>query len=326
MTRLNNLKEIADNQLGGLTADTVLKARILTKARGGEAPVRRNMRKSAWKPAMAVILCAALCVFAGVSALVPGGMLNNSAYPSPTDNLSSRPAGESVTLPESGEGLRALYDLGGNSLTVGEQKEAPSYRSLYAKGSGANFPMIMVDGKTYRMLKSPSNAKSRLCGDELGTVTEYSEEPALSSGGGIVSNIALQGETVYAVKGMKGAMAIANVDGKLRVFQRVSFSGTAVVGSEALSDVLCASGDVSKLELSGVGTVEGGEAARLMKALLDNAEYDGSSADFSAKQSLIIGLNNGLSMQLMVKNDSVSACGTWSCPEFFEEFAAAMGQ
>ena len=37
-----------------------------------------------------------------------------------------------------------------------------------------------------------------------------------------------------------------------------------------------------------------------------------------------ITLKNGVTVQLAVKNDKLAACGTWSCPEFFEEFEAAL--
>ena len=52
------------------------------------------------------------------------------------------------------------------------------------------------------------------------------------------------------------------------------------------------------------------------------AAYE-SSGSVSSRQSLILELENGLVVQLAVKNDSVAACGVWSCPEFFEEFEDA---
>ena len=45
----------------------------------------------------------------------------------------------------------------------------------------------------------------------------------------------------------------------------------------------------------------------------------------SGSGSLHIGLTNGLTLQLLVGDDTVSACGTWSCPEFFESFHEAIG-
>ena len=72
---------------------------------------------------------------------------------------------------------------------------------------------------------------SAMLGSELGLVNEFNLEPALASGD-IVSNAADPGAPVYAVSGMKGAMIAANIGGSLRVFQRVSYSGTATIGGE----------------------------------------------------------------------------------------------
>ena len=44
----------------------------------------------------------------------------------------------------------------------------------------------------------------------------------------------------------------------------------------------------------------------------------------SGAGSLLIGLKNGLTLQLLVSDESVSACGTWSCPDFFEAFDEAV--
>ena len=56
---------------------------------------------------------------------------------------------------------------------------------------------------------------------------------------GMVSNVVARGETVYAISGMSGALVAAQVDGSTRVFQRVSYAGTAIIGSETLADTLC---------------------------------------------------------------------------------------
>ena len=34
--------------------------------------------------------------------------------------------------------------------------------------------------------------------------------------------------------------------------------------------------------------------------------------------------DNGLTVQMAVKDDKLSACGTWSCPEFIDAFTDAM--
>jgi len=75
--------------------------------------------------------------------------------------------------------------------------------------------------------------------------------------------------------------------------------------------------------VEGIGTVSGADAEMLMNTLLSNADYQ--STGMSGSGSMQIGLKNGLVLQLMVGNDCVSACGTWSCPDFFEALHEAVG-
>ena len=132
-------------------------------------------------------------------------------------------------------------------------------------------------------------------------------------------------ERIYKQGTMKGAMVAAYVKGSLRAFQRISYAGTAVLGDETLRDTLADPASVTALELTGVGVITDPETCRqLLQTLLDNAEYDSASFATDDKRSLLIGLNNGLLMQLMIGDDTVSACGTWSCPEFFDAYAQAV--
>ena len=114
------------------------------------------------------------------------------------------------------------------------------------------------------------------------------------------------------------------MNGVYRVFQRVSFNGSALTGRETLSDTLEIAGHIAAMELSGVGAITDSETCEtLFSTLTENASYE-SSGTVSAKQSLLIQLDSGLTLQLAVKNDKLSACGTWSCPEFLEAFEAAL--
>jgi hypothetical protein len=122
---------------------------------------------------------------------------------------------------------------------------------------------------------------------------------------------------------MKGTMIAANISGSLRVFQRVSYAGTATIGGESLSDVLCSADQVDWLRYGGM-TISGADAQALMQTLLDDADFQSTS--MTGTDSLQIGLTNGLILQLLVGDDTVSACGTWSCPGFFEAFAEITGQ
>ena len=112
------------------------------------------------------------------------------------------------------------------------------------------------------------------------------------------------------------------VGGNMRLFQRVSYAGKGP-GGQGLEDTFSVRGQVAELTLSGVGTLTGDAANDAAAVLLDHATL--KSADSSArKQTLTVTLTNGLKLQLGVSGDTVSACGKWSCPEFFEAFESGL--
>ncbi|MEG1968099.1 MAG: hypothetical protein RR142_10545 [Clostridia bacterium] len=318
MKSLTNLPDIANRQLGGLEATSVLLAK--TKLRAAEAQARQKpqmRRRLSWQPALAI--CTALVLCLGATLWVTNGTAPITS-PVPTQNvLSSRSAGS--TEPTAKPNLSGDVPVGSISMSVGGQSGG---QTLFADAQGSSFPLISIDGATYRLLRSPSGISASLLGDELGKVSEFNLEPALGSGG-IVSNLVSQGESVYAISGLGGALVAANSEGLLRVFQRVSYAGTAVIGNETLGDTLCSASDVAWLELAGVGKISNVEDAQhLMQLLLDGSDYMSTGA--SGTDSLQIGLSNGLTLQLFVGDDAISACGTWSCPDFFEAYHEAVGK
>lgn len=310
MKALNQLPEIADRQLGGLEADARLLARIRINASEGKRQSYRTAPR--WQVATAVCCALMLCV---------GGVLwatDTGSTPILVDHKHGLIDSHAAGSVEVTEAPPALSDLPGNSITMSGAGKR-SNDTLFATGQGNSFPLIMVNGATYRMLTYPDGISSSLLGKELGLVNEYNLEPALGSGN-IVSNAAGPGEPVFAVEGMEGAMVAARVDGSLRVFQRISYSGTAIIGDETLGDTLCDPADVDWIALRGK-TVSGKAARNLMKELLNDADFYSTAA--SGTGSLQIGLTNGLVLQLLVGDDVISACGSWSCPGFFEAFEAA---
>lgn len=223
--------------------------------------------------------------------------------------------------------VRAAADLPDNSLQLTLSSDAPSYRSLFANGSGGNFPLVGVQGRAYRMLKSPSALKESALGSAIGTVGVQTDEPSLAeaenwdSG---LSSIADEGATIYAISGVSDKTAVAaSVDGSMRVFQRVYYAGHGAM-NDSLEDTLDVRGQVASLELSQVGTIsDANTASDVMATLLDNASVYAQDSS-SQKQSLTVTLKSGISFTLGVDGDVVSACGAWSCPEFFEAFKAAL--
>ena len=309
MSRLENLPEIAARQLKGLEASPEGYLRIQAQSANKRTAKPSVIR---WRPVAAVALALVLLV----GGVVLWGEGNVGKQPG-ENMIDSHSAGDGVTVTQA----PLTADLPRGSIAMGNGSGGDG--TLFAQAQGSSFPLITVGGATYCMLTSPDGISAGLLGTVLGSVNEYNIEPALGSGS-IVSNAVGQGETVCAVSGMDGAMVAAPVNGSLRVFQRVSYAGTAVIGGESLRDTLCSAGSVAWLELDGVGTLQGDDAQAVMKVLLNDADYQ--STGMSGRGSLRIGLKNGLTMQLLVGDDTVSACGTWSCPDFFEAFHEAVGR
>lgn len=325
MKRLNDLPEITDDMLGGLHATQELKQEILRDAQRvqqGErvqrdtpwsAKPRRTPARQALRSA-AALACLALFV-GGILIGIPG--LMGQSIPG-TTLINTQTAGEDAGLTG---GRATALDIPKGSVVISQNSQL-GYRGVWEAANSANFPLVRVDGRYYRMMASPLSASADLLGDALGTVETYTSEPALVSSG-TVSNAVAAGETVYALRNMQGAAVAARVNGAMRVFQRVSYGSTALQSSEELSDTLGAV-PVVELELAGVGTVtDPAKAQELYSILLQNAQLTRAAAG-ETSQTLLIGLQNGLVLQMNVRDESLMACGTWVCPEFFEAFETAV--
>ncbi len=316
MKCLEQLNDIAQEALGGLNAGQELKLNIQKAARAGK---KRRM-EHLLRPVIAA--AAALVILVAAGTLLPGALHPGTAPGELNDVLDSHPAGQSTSEP--GRAL-ALLDIPPGSISLSAGNQTPEYRSIWAPSSGGNFPLIGVNGRFYRMLRNPSSIPQNLLAGGVGQVAEFTQEPALADINQIISNAVSQGETVYSVSGMDGALVAANVGGELKVFQRVSFANNAVIGRESLSQTLGISGNVVGMELTDVGTVsDQATAAYLADVLVSNATFVNAAGSQSSKSSLLIQLSNGLFVQMFVKNDSLSACGSWSCPEFFDAFRDAV--
>ena len=305
---LTGLGPIADEMLAGLHTDPGMRGRILAAARQAQAPKRRVMRGLA--PALC---CAALAI-----ACVGAWNMQQTDEPA-TARIDTIAAGDGTVAIASQTQVADLGDGAKVSAAV------PKNTSLFATAEN-DIPLVTVNGAVYRMLTTPESLSSSLRGDEVGQIAEACAEPSLATAEQLsagLSNVAAQGAAVYAVKGLSSATAVAaEVDGQLRVFQRVSYAGKGP-GRETLEDTFDVRGQVETLELSGVGTLTGQAANDAIAVLLDHATL--KSADMTAKkQSLTVTLESGVKLQLGVSGDTVCGCGGWSCPEFFEAFEAAL--
>ena len=304
--KLDQLPQVAEETLGGLKADASLYMKIRQRA---QAPAR----KPAFPLRRAVALACSLVL------MITLGVIGIGGFPGDEKALPKIMTQAAGTLPE-GAVLRA-WDLPRGSISLGQPGSVPEYQGVWARASGGNFPLIRVNGAFYRLLSNPTSIDSSMLGGSLGSVEVFTDEPALDSTAQTLSNVVPAGTQVSQISGMQGTAVAAQLDGKTRVFQRVSFSGSALLGGEGLSSTL--QGSVVGLQLSGVGTVtDPGQVSSLMNMLLGESSYQSSSTR-STDQALLIQYSNGIVLQMSVKDNSLIACGTWSNPGFIEAFAQA---
>lgn len=305
MTRLNKLPEIANECLGGLCADE----KMLRAIRQGGHVAR--ISTPVYKRALAFAF--SLVFLFGIGA-VAVSMLGKSANP---PEIRTQKAGD---LPPGG--IEVAYDVPRGSIRLAARGVVPSHVGVWAPASGGNFPMVRAEGRYYRLLKNPTAIDKAMLGSSLGEVSVFTDEPALDGSGAVLSNVVPQGTPVYAVRGMDGAALAAEVDGSLRVFQRVSFAGNALMGGEGLSATL--NGRVVGLQLSGIGSVtDQSTVDSLMSELKASASWQGS-ASRSTDQGLLIQYDSGIVLQMSVKGTQLSACGTWDCESFLLAFQEAV--
>ena len=308
---VERLPAVTSEMLGGLSSTPALRHRILVRAErlsNAKQPVSVETPARAKRPVLsrltpAIGMMAVLALMIGLG--VNYGRQNVLA---PVDPLTAQ-----TDL--------GSFMAGGDGTYSGT---VPEFRSLYV-GEGANPPVIGVNGRFYQMLSIP--VSDTALGDPIAEIQSFTDEPSLASTVGVVSNVAQAGAQVYSVSGISSKTAcIAEVDGKLRLFQRIGYASESIVGGEQFEDTLDVNGKVTALELSSVGIItDENDANELIYMLSEFASYQGSDLSGSS-QALTIYLRNGLSLQLMVQDDILSGCGSWSCPEFFESFEAFLNK
>lgn len=313
---INELPEMLQKSAGGLFAPSEWKKSIRIEAANRSLASRKKLCDAWFSRAL---LPASLAVVLLLTLLIPARPVDLSE-PQLVRSIS---AGSSNST-ETGDKHQALLTLVTGDVGIGTSSDAPKYRSLWASGENGVFPLIGIRGKYYRMMSSPKSIDDSLLDQPLETVSEFTPDPALSDGSGIVSNIVPLDSPIFPVSGMEGTLVAAEVDGKMRVFQRVSFNGQALTAGESLADTLQVGGQVVSLSLSDVGVVtDPNVISSLLEVLFTNASYQ-SGSGMRANQALYMELSNGITLQMTVKDGKLGACGTWACQEFLDAFSASI--
>lgn len=286
MKSVEQLNEIASRRLGGLEADGVLWQKITLEATERRRPVAKHV-----------------LAFAGACAVAAGALFFVLKGGMPVNVNSPEKLVE--TLPAGGTEQSAPLTREDAPLSM---SAAPGEKGVYSTSGEEG--ILMLSGAAYRLTDEVVPAE--LLGEEIGAVTEFTLQPALSDGDA-VSSVIPNGGRVCAVKQAPGAAA-AEVDGQTRLFERVGYLNRALRAGETLQDTLCRAEDVASLSLA--GRVWEGEAAReLVRVLLETAEY--LNAGGGMGDTLTITLNNGLTLRYAAADDTLYGCGSWYCPEFF---------
>lgn len=316
---LDHLGPIAEEMLGGLHADEAMRLRIRRAAAQGTAP--RRMAAARFAPA---VCCAALAL-----ACVGAVSVRMNRADGTAQKLLAANEPAAVSIDTIAAGQLAAFDAGtmvadlGDGARVRAISVAPEYESLFAAGE-KDIPLIAIGGGVYRMLNAEVDTAQ--LGVAVGSVRTHSEEPSLASAQEMeagLSNVAGEGAAIYQIGALPSSTAVAaEVDGRMRIFQRVSYAGKGP-GGLGLEDTFSVRGQVAEATLSGVGTLSGEKANEVIGVLLDQATL--RTADATARaQALTVRLTNGVQLQLGVSGDTLCGCGGWSCPEFFEAFEAAL--
>ena len=309
MKALEHLAPIADEMLAGLHADERMRLRVKNAAMAGRKTRRRIYT------AIPAACCAAAVL--ALAVVIPGRLAPKAALQEGVVPIASIAAGgEQMTIGET------IADLSGGAQVRASSRGG---QSLFAEAAG-DIPMVAVGGAVYRLLETPGDMGGALMGGEIAAVALHTDEPSLLSDEEFAagaSNVAQQGAVVYEVDGIDPNTAVAaEVDGSMRLFQRVSYAGRGP-GGLGLEDVFDVRGRVRSVEMTGRGEITGSAANEVIGVLLDRAIL--ISADETARREyLTVTLESGLKLQMGVSGDMLCGCGGWSCPEFFEAFDAAL--
>jgi hypothetical protein len=212
------------------------------------------------------------------------------------------------------------YAAGGDTLPA----DGSQVRPLLA-GTSAEPPLLVINGRYYRMLNAPAAVSADRLGSVIANIQGHSDALELEATAGVLSNIAKPGANVYEVDSLSFKTAVAaEVDGQMRLFQRVGYAANNVIGNEMFEDTLDVVGHVAALELSGVGFIDDEEMANTLVSQLIEFSAFHSSEIPEGEGALTIYLKNDLTLQLMVQGDVYGGCGAWANVEFREAFEAAL--
>lgn len=313
MVDLEKLPAISESVLHGLQADDSLKQKILYKAANSDIKKTRSYFR--YIPA---VCCAVTLILVSFIFLKT---INSSVNPEPPTISTIASGSPRVITPVS---LHTVTDIGEKAFNTENVYIAASDVSsgIWSRSHNGYFPLVLINDKAYRLISDEYSVIGSADLDGLvGSVRVCSAEPGIEKADGILSNILESDTNIYNIKGTNQSLIAAAFNQKIMVFQRAGFNGKSIINNEQFKDTVVPPDAVNSLDIPGYGLFSDEETVkRLYNILYEHAVFE-NSGSVTGNEYLIIGLKNGLSEQLAVKGNKLYACGTWSCPEFWDEVA-----
>ncbi len=307
----DTFRMITNEALGGLHAGKEMKERILEAATHPEKRSRTSGRIPAFAFSAAVMV---ICMVLALPLLM------------------KKPVEKAVTVSEP-RTKTAVGSLKISSIAAGDHKKAeespeaeldavmmerPQVEETLFDLRDGKPGMILANGRYYALLKGSLDAGQM--GETILTVEDSVEDIALRpavSGSEVISDVVPAGAKIRTLAGISEGTAVAcEVDGKPRIFERVSYAAVGPVG-ETFEQTFSVADKIVSLEIPGEVLLMGDKAKEAIRIAYSHAQLDAQDK-LAGDTRIIVTLENGISLQLTTNGTQLIGCGAWNCPEFFK--------
>lgn len=313
------LKQVTDAVLNGLTATNDLKAKIVYAAAQQKTKPVKESGSSLLR--FVPVICCCLAVVVCLSALIPQ-MRNATTETTILPAITDMPAGNIHTENGGTPRTGTLISSEGRGVSSGRgvagifSDKVPNQEDNQEEAASEP-KVIVLDGRFYRLLDGLFDSDRLGISSTIATISlcdSYLNLSDAKSG----STFLKEGTEIHSLDGMNGAFVAAEYGEGVCVFQRISLEQHGLLNDEKIQDILPNLSHAVSLELAGKGTITNPDDIRNLMALLcDNATAE-SNNPLNTGEYMILHLDNGLMYQFTLNQQRISFCGTWLCPEFME--------
>lgn len=343
MKKPEELRQVTEDVLGGLSATDELKKRILYNAANTMLETeegRKESRKAGgWMRAIPA-LCCCLVLVVCASVLIPK-ITSNQTLINESEEIPDTVNGDTVSADS--EAFPEIIDMAaGNYVVSPEQpvlastKVGTSNRKVSSNPDGGIFadrmpgaeakaenPYLIVcnDGKFYRLTDDLfAENELALSGSSVGKTAfkaGYSDVTGNANGNG--STCLPEGTALYTIEGMNSAFLAARVESGILVFQRISAENIGLLAGETLNDVIPSFDRVVAIDFSDRDSITDRNEILEIGSLLKEYAIPEDTTAGNGGEKMILNLDNGMRYQLTLDGGRICGCGTWLCPELFDK-------